>query len=48
MSLRDDRQQNFQQELDFSSAVTGAARGVAAGEETESPVATSGESTATG
>ena len=41
MSLRDDKQQNLQLELDFSSALTGAARGVA-GEETESLVATSG------
>ena len=35
MSLKDDKQQNIQMELDFSSALTGAARGVA-GEETES------------
>jgi RNA-directed DNA polymerase len=41
MSLTDDQQQNIQMELDFSSALTGAARGVA-GEETESPGATSG------
>jgi RNA-directed DNA polymerase len=41
MSLTDDQQQNIQLELDFSSALTGAARGVA-GEETESPGATSG------
>src|SRR3974390_1912647 len=41
MSLRDDKQQNIQMELDFSSARTGAARGVA-GEETESLVATNG------
>src|SRR5438132_10863320 len=41
MSLRDDKQQNLQLELDFSSALTGAARGVA-GEETESSTATSG------
>src|SRR5256886_14546710 len=41
MSLRDDKQQNLQRELDFSSALTGAARGVA-GEETESSTATSG------
>src|SRR5437773_6772655 len=41
MSLRDDKQQNLQLELDFSSALTGAARGVA-GEETESLMATSG------
>ena len=41
MSLTDDKQQNIQMELDFSSALTGAARGVA-GEETESSGATSG------
>ena len=41
MSLKDDKQQNIQMELDFSSALTGAARGVA-GEETESSVATNG------
>src|SRR5271166_1704410 len=41
MSLKDDKQQNIQLELDFSSALTGAARGDA-GEETESLVATSG------
>src|SRR5499433_2141349 len=41
MSLKDDKQQNLQLELDFSSALTGAARGVA-GEETESSAATSG------
>src|SRR6266480_6234031 len=41
MSLNDDKQQNIQMELDFSSALTGAARGVA-GEETESSMATSG------
>src|SRR6266852_3760977 len=41
MSLKDDKQQNIQMKLDFSSALTGAARG-AAGEETESLVATSG------
>jgi RNA-directed DNA polymerase len=41
MSLTDDKQQNIQMELDFSSALTGAARGVA-GEETESSAATSG------
>ena len=41
MSLKDDQQQNIQLRLDFSSALTGAARGVA-GEETESSVATSG------
>ena len=40
MSLKDDKQQNIQMELDFSSALTGAARGVA-GEETESLMATS-------
>src|SRR5467141_1350204 len=39
MSLKDDKQQNIQMDLDFSSALTGAARGVA-GEETESPMAT--------
>jgi RNA-directed DNA polymerase len=39
MSLKDDKQQNIQMDLDFSSALTGAARGVA-GEETESPRAT--------
>ena len=41
MSLTDDKRQNIQMELDFSSALTGAARGVA-GEETESSGATSG------
>ena len=41
MSLKDDKQQNFQMELDFSSALTGATRGVA-GEETESSTARSG------
>ena len=41
MNLTDDEQQNIQMKLDFSSALTGAARGVA-GEETESLVATSG------
>ena len=41
MSLKDDQQRNIQIGLDFSSALTGAARGVA-GEETESLVATSG------
>jgi RNA-directed DNA polymerase len=41
MSLKDDKQRNIQMELDFSSALTGAARGVAR-EETESWVATSG------
>ncbi|MGB0030772.1 MAG: hypothetical protein WBP77_06250, partial [Candidatus Sulfotelmatobacter sp.] len=39
MNLKDDKQQNIQIELDFSSALTGAARGVK-GEETESPMAT--------
>src|SRR2546422_5640272 len=39
MSLKDDKQQNIQMELDFSPALTGAARG-GAGEETESPMAT--------
>jgi RNA-directed DNA polymerase len=41
MSLKDDKQQNIQMVLDFSSTLTGAARG-AAGEETESLVATNG------
>src|ERR1035438_9618840 len=41
MSLKDDKQQNIQIELDLSSALTGAARG-AAGEETESSGATRG------
>src|SRR6184192_2901565 len=41
MSLKDDKQQNIQMKLDFSSALTGAAR-AAAGEETESLVATNG------
>jgi RNA-directed DNA polymerase len=41
MSLTDDKQQNIQMKLDFSSALTGAARGVA-GEETESSAATNG------
>ena len=41
MSLKDDKQQNIQMELDFSSALTGEARGVA-GEETESLMATNG------
>src|SRR5712691_11064083 len=41
MSLTGDKQQNIQMKLDFSSALTGEARGVA-GEETESSVATSG------
>src|SRR2546427_2039326 len=41
MSLKDDKQQNIQMELAFSSALTGAARGVA-GEEAESLMATSG------
>src|SRR2546430_2131647 len=39
MSLKDDKQQNIQMELDFSPALTGAARG-GAGEETESLMAT--------
>ena len=39
MSLKDDKQQNIQMELDFTSALTGAARG-GAGEETESLMAT--------
>ena len=41
MSLRDDKQQNLQLELDFSSALTGETREVAR-EETESLMATSG------
>ena len=41
MSLRDDKQQHIQMERDFSTALTGAARGVA-GEETESLVARNG------
>jgi len=41
MSLKDDKQQNIQMELDFSSVLTGETRGVA-GEETESLVATNG------
>jgi len=41
MSLKDDKQRNIQMELDFSSALTGAVRGVA-GEETESLMARSG------
>src|SRR5499425_932660 len=41
MSLRDDKQRNIQMELDFSSALTGAARGVA-GEETESSLLANG------
>ena len=41
MSLRDDKQQNIQMKLAFSTALTGAARGVAR-EETESFMATSG------
>lgn len=41
MSLIDDKQRNIQMVLDFSSALTGAARGVA-GEEAESPVVMSG------
>jgi RNA-directed DNA polymerase len=40
-SSSDDTQQNIQMELDFSSALSGAARGVG-GEETESLMATSG------
>src|SRR5262245_22783652 len=41
MSLADDKQQNIQMELDFSSALTGEAR-KAGREETESPVVTNG------
>src|SRR5215467_7064265 len=41
MSLTDDKQQNIQLKLDFSSALTGEAR-EAGREETESSVATSG------
>src|SRR5499427_8291785 len=41
MSLKDDKQQNIQMELDFSSALTGEAR-EATGEETESSAATTG------
>src|SRR5262250_704173 len=41
MSLIDDKQQNIQMKLDFSSALTGETRGVA-GEETESLMTTSG------
>jgi len=41
MSLKDDKQQNIQMELDFSSALTGEAR-EARGEGTEPPVATNG------
>ncbi|MGB7622882.1 MAG: group II intron reverse transcriptase/maturase, partial [Terriglobia bacterium] len=41
MSLKDDKQQNIQTELDFSSALTGEAR-EAGREETESPGVTSG------
>src|SRR5205809_7336070 len=41
MSLQDDKQQNIQMELDFSSALTGEAR-EAGREETESSGATSG------
>src|SRR5215469_3594809 len=41
MSLKDDKQQNTQMELDFSSALTGEAR-EATGEEPESSVAMSG------
>src|SRR5260370_29292893 len=40
MSLKDDKQQNIQMELDFSSALGGGARG-GAGEETESLMARS-------
>ena len=44
MSLKDDEQRNIQMKLDFSSALMGAARGVAgvAGDESESLVTTSG------
>jgi RNA-directed DNA polymerase len=41
MSLKDDKQQNIQMELDFSSALTGEAR-EAGREETESPGVTNG------
>ena len=41
MSLKDDKQQNIQLELDFSSAPTGEAR-EAGGEETESSRAMNG------
>ena len=41
MSLKDDKQQNIQMRLDFSSELTGEARG-AGREETESSVAASG------
>ena len=41
MSFKDDKQQNIQIELDFSSELTGEARG-AGREETESPGTTSG------
>ena len=41
MSLKDDKQQNIQMQLDFSNALTGEARD-ARGEETESSRATSG------
>ena len=41
MSLKDDKQQNIQIELDFSSALTGEAR-EAGREETESPGVTNG------
>ena len=41
MSLEDDKQQNIQIELDFSSALTGEAR-EARREESESSAATSG------
>jgi hypothetical protein len=44
MSLKDDKQQNIQIELDFSSALTGEAREVGR-EETESPGATVGPKT---
>jgi RNA-directed DNA polymerase len=47
MSLQDDKQQNIQRQLDFSSALTGEARGVA-GEETESSGATSGSESPAG
>ena len=41
MSLKDDKQQNIQMKMDFSSALTGEAR-EAGREETESPVARNG------
>ena len=44
MSLKDDKQQNIQIELDFPSAPTGEAR-EAGGEETETSVVTSGTET---